>query len=61
MNQCDGCQRGLPVHNGIHMGECEMFVCQRDRYTLELEPMAEDKWHDESKRKPVKPPFTSGT
>lgn len=30
MNQrCQGCQRGLPIHNGIHLGEVEMFRCER--------------------------------
>ena len=38
MNQCDGCRRGLPVENGIHIvpgkkgWERLYMVCEKNRY-----------------------------
>jgi len=33
-NQCDGCQRGIPVVNGIHKDEQGFGMgCSRARYT----------------------------
>lgn len=34
MNQCDGCRRGLPLHNGIHQGgEGDLIGCTKYLYT----------------------------
>lgn len=60
MNQCDGCQRGLPVHIGMHIGEQEMFMCTASRYSLELDPMTKDTWVDDKARKKSEVPFTFG-
>lgn len=59
-NQCDGCQRGLPVHIGMHIGEQEMFMCTAGRYSLELEPMTDAPFH-KPKRKPAPFTFDGGT
>lgn len=35
-NQCDGCARGLPIHNGIHRGDgYDMIGCTKDLYIPE--------------------------
>ena len=60
MNQCDGCQRGLPVHNGVHCGEFEMIECKRG-HKLELEPIERDTWHQPEKRVKSGSTFTSGS
>jgi len=32
-NQCDGCQRGIPVVNGVHKDEQDFgMACSKDRY-----------------------------
>ena len=32
-NQCDGCARGLPLRDGIHVGEgYDMIGCTREEY-----------------------------
>jgi len=32
-NQCDGCRRGLPLHDGIHRGDgYDMIACTASRY-----------------------------
>lgn len=32
-NQCDGCNRGLPIHNGIHYdGDDAYMACSANRY-----------------------------
>jgi len=37
-NQCDGCQRGIPVVNGVHKDEQGFGMgCTKDRYTEEPE------------------------
>lgn len=37
-NQCDGCNRGLPLVDGIHRGEgYDMIGCTRERYASSLE------------------------
>ncbi len=60
-NQCDGCQRGLPVTpEGFHRTEAEVFMCTRARYRLELEPKTKESWHQPAKRAKSDVPFTSG-
>ena len=36
INQCDGCRRGLPLKNGLHIGKSkfDMVGCTKDRYEL---------------------------
>ena len=58
INCCDGCQRRLPKHHGIHYAEQEMFVCTESRYRLELEPKVTDTWHQPA-RKSTEAPFTA--
>jgi hypothetical protein len=56
MNQCTGCQRGLPITElGMHHDDSGIFVCTRARYRLELEPKTADSF-----RKPQREaaPFT---
>jgi hypothetical protein len=61
MNQCDGCQRGLPVTDlGMHRTDSELFGCTRARYPLTLEPKTRDIWHQPAKRKSSAAPFTAG-
>lgn len=60
MNQCDGCQRKLPIHLGMRIAEQEMFMYTASRYTLNLEPITRDTWVDERARKKVEAPFTFG-
>lgn len=55
MNQCDGCQRGLPIHNGIHTGEVEMIRCTAFS-AFDLEPKSRDSWL-EGKSKSKSPLF----
>lgn len=47
--QCQGCQRGLPIHNGIHIAEEEMIQCTAFS-AFDLEPMSRDTWHQREKR-----------
>ena len=57
-NQCDGCQRGLPItETGMHRTETELFMCTKARYRLELEPRYQDTWHQKQERDV---PFTVG-
>lgn len=57
MSICDGCNRGLPVQNGIHMGEVEMLSCTAKTSELSLVPMHSGStegrvtWHQPAKRK----------
>ena len=58
---CEWCERGLPVHRGIHCGEEEMIACTKLGEGLELEPRYVDTWFDESVRvKADDAPFTVG-
>ena len=42
MNQCDGCNRGLPLVNGIHRGEgYDLIGCTADRYKTTQETTME--------------------
>ena len=42
-NQCDGCQRGIPVVNGVHKDEqCFGMGCSKGRYTEEPEMSKHD-------------------
>lgn len=59
-NQCDGCQRGLPVHLGMHVAEQEMFMCTATGSKLELEPIERDYWPSDKARKKSDVPFTFG-
>lgn len=60
-NQCDGCQRGLPVTpEGFHRTETEVFGCTRARYQLALEPKSRDTWHRPEKRVTQSAPFVCG-
>lgn len=44
MNQCDGCNRGLPLDNGIHRGDGYDFIgCTKELYmTTDLEETYKD-------------------
>ena len=49
-NQCDGCQRGLPIETSrfgskLHRDQGGAFACASGRYRLELEPKSRDTWH----------------
>ena len=58
---CEGCERGLPVHRGIHCGEEEIIACAKLGEGLELEPRYRDTWFDDSVRVKVDDaPFTVG-
>lgn len=39
INQCDGCRRGLPIENGLHIREDGLpdMACTKERYTAALE------------------------
>jgi hypothetical protein len=56
---CPGCERQLPMHNGMHVGELEMISCTRTA-PLTLEPKTRDIWHQPAKRKLNAAPFTAG-
>jgi len=47
---CEGCERGLPVHRGIHCGEEEMIACAKLGFGLEIEPRYRGTWFDDSVR-----------
>ena len=32
MNQCDGCQLGLEIKHGLHVGGNSVFACTASRY-----------------------------
>jgi hypothetical protein len=61
MNQCDGCQRGLPASElGMHRTETELFMCTAARYQMALEPKTSDTWHKPEKKARADVPFTCG-
>lgn len=41
MNQCQGCQLGLPIENGFHKG-AELVYCTKDRYTTSTKEVLQD-------------------
>lgn len=47
--QCPGCQRNLPIHNGIHTGEVEMIRCTAFS-AFDLEPKSRDSWFEDRPR-----------
>ena len=53
---CPGCNRKLPLHLNMHVGELEMFSCTRP--ILELEPMTTDTWYRPEKKIKADVPFT---
>lgn len=64
-NQCDGCQRGLPIETSqfgskLHRDQGGAFACTRDSYQLELEPKSRDTWHQPEKRVTQSAPFVCG-
>ncbi|HCP19608.1 hypothetical protein [Spongiibacter sp.] len=64
-NQCDGCQRGLPIETSrfgskLHRDQGGAFACASGRYRLELEPKSRDTWHQPEKRLSQSAPFVCG-
>lgn len=60
MNQCDGCQRGLPISPlGMHRDDSVIFMCTKARYRLELEPVERETFRS-VKRERVDVPFFVG-
>ena len=57
-NPCEGCERGLPIHLGMHTGEGFYLPCSRP--TLALEPVYTEQWHQPKKRLLKSVPFTFG-
>ena len=43
MNQCDGCQAGLPLENGMHIDKTPggKFMCTKEKYYEDLEKKEE--------------------
>lgn len=41
MNQCDGCQSGLPLEGNLHKGGNSFFVCTAYRYVKKIRPTKE--------------------
>ena len=60
-NKCQGCQRGLLLHNGVHCGEFEYVQCAAG-YGLQLEPIERETFIDPKVRKNEESevPFTFG-
>ena len=59
-NKCHGCQRCLPLHNGVHCGEFEYVECTAG-YGLQLEPIERETFIDpKARKKEEKVPFTIG-
>jgi len=53
---CEGCNRRLPIHAGIHVAELEYILCTRP--DLGLEAKYEDTWHWPEKKASQAAPFS---
>jgi len=55
---CDGCERGLPIHLGMHTGEGFYLPCSLPQF--ELQPIERDAWYQPQKKSLKSVPFVFG-